>query len=334
MNVRAKGVSVLIMTTLFALLMALLPVSASAASATRSAGASTAHPYSNPVWWPLGTASTMDCYRGNPGGCGNTHPTYLWDIIGQRGVNTQPVYAMGAGVVHIGARGTGCGHAQSRGDYLYIDHGNGVLTYYGHLGRMFVKNGQYVTARTRIAYIGNSGYARCHIYPTLRYLMVALKHGGTGGNYVEMTHSWACLPGRSSATLWPQHLAHAGVTHWNAVRKFTAIPATTRSCVPRTPATAVRPGHPALTHPGAGQLRARWARPRSADHVTRAVVQLWQYHPTTKHWGLLRTHAKTPGATTTLFTHVSGRYKYRTNVLFRNTTGYSAPSISRYRTLG
>ncbi|MFT5485757.1 MAG: murein DD-endopeptidase MepM/ murein hydrolase activator NlpD [Paracoccaceae bacterium] len=43
------------------------------------------------------------------------------------------------------------------GRFVEIDHGNGVITRYGHLRRIYVKRGQIITYRTKIAQMGNSG---------------------------------------------------------------------------------------------------------------------------------------------------------------------------------
>ena len=43
------------------------------------------------------------------------------------------------------------------GKYIYIDHGNGYKTVYGHLDKFNVKRGQKVKRGELIAYSGNSG---------------------------------------------------------------------------------------------------------------------------------------------------------------------------------
>jgi murein DD-endopeptidase MepM/ murein hydrolase activator NlpD len=43
------------------------------------------------------------------------------------------------------------------GRFVEIDHGNGVVTRYGHLRRIYVKRGQDITYRTKIGQMGNSG---------------------------------------------------------------------------------------------------------------------------------------------------------------------------------
>ncbi|CAN0474957.1 unnamed protein product [Discosporangium mesarthrocarpum] len=43
------------------------------------------------------------------------------------------------------------------GRFVEIDHGNGIVTRYGHLRRIYVKRGQTITYRTKIGQMGNSG---------------------------------------------------------------------------------------------------------------------------------------------------------------------------------
>tara|TARA_R110002072_G_scaffold197350_1_gene355014 strand:- start:438 stop:1778 length:1341 start_codon:yes stop_codon:yes gene_type:complete len=43
------------------------------------------------------------------------------------------------------------------GRFIEIDHGNGVITRYGHLRRIYVKRGQTIPYRTKIGQMGNSG---------------------------------------------------------------------------------------------------------------------------------------------------------------------------------
>lgn len=62
-----------------------------------------------------------------------------------------PVYATAPGkVVFAGWNG-------GYGRFVEIDHGNGIMTRYGHLRRIYVKRGQKVDYRTKIGQMGNSG---------------------------------------------------------------------------------------------------------------------------------------------------------------------------------
>jgi murein DD-endopeptidase MepM/ murein hydrolase activator NlpD len=64
-----------------------------------------------------------------------------------------PVFASGDGVVVFAGRQGGYGNA------VYIDHGGGVITLYGHMRRIETKVGAVVTAGTRIGQVGSTGRA-------------------------------------------------------------------------------------------------------------------------------------------------------------------------------
>lgn len=68
-----------------------------------------------------------------------------------RGKSGTPVLAAGPGTVIIAGRQGGYGNV------IYIDHGNGVTTRYGHLRRIHVKKGATVVAGEKIGQIGSTG---------------------------------------------------------------------------------------------------------------------------------------------------------------------------------
>lgn len=74
-----------------------------------------------------------------------------------------PIYAAAAGKVHSVKRNTWPG-----GNYIKIEHNNGLITYYGHLSSMIVYIGQEVAKRQRIGYMGNTGLTvgatGCHLH--------------------------------------------------------------------------------------------------------------------------------------------------------------------------
>lgn len=83
----------------------------------------------------------------------------------------QPVFATADGVVEKvkpNKRGS------SAGNYIRINHGNGFTTYYMHLEKILVKQGQQVSAGCQIATLGNTGGAKAFKgalqtdYPTMR----------------------------------------------------------------------------------------------------------------------------------------------------------------------
>lgn len=64
-----------------------------------------------------------------------------------------PVLAAGSGVVIFAGRQGGYGNV------VYIDHGNGVTTRYGHMRRIMIHNGDVLTAGTQIGQVGSTGRA-------------------------------------------------------------------------------------------------------------------------------------------------------------------------------
>ena len=49
------------------------------------------------------------------------------------------------------------GHGTADGNYLRIDHGHGFSTYYAHLSKVSIKQGNRVRRGDLIAYVGNTG---------------------------------------------------------------------------------------------------------------------------------------------------------------------------------
>jgi len=70
------------------------------------------------------------------------------DIGSARG---NPVYAYAAGTVVYAGWNAGYGN------FVAIDHGNGMVTSYGHLSAIYVSVGQHVSARQRIGAVGSTG---------------------------------------------------------------------------------------------------------------------------------------------------------------------------------
>lgn len=81
------------------------------------------------------------------------HPTGH-NGIDMRAPGGSAVYPMGPGVV------TNIGTDPKGGNVVNIDHGNGVKTYYAHLGTIKVHKGDQVTNDTVIATVGDTGNAK------------------------------------------------------------------------------------------------------------------------------------------------------------------------------
>jgi murein DD-endopeptidase MepM/ murein hydrolase activator NlpD len=70
-----------------------------------------------------------------------------------------PIYAAHAGTVVLARYNGGFGLA------VFIDHGNGIQTVYGHSSELLVSEGQEVAAGDPIARVGNTGYSfGCHLH--------------------------------------------------------------------------------------------------------------------------------------------------------------------------
>ncbi|MDO3386711.1 peptidoglycan DD-metalloendopeptidase family protein [Gilvimarinus sp. SDUM040013] len=72
------------------------------------------------------------------------------DYAANRGT---PVWASGDGRV------TAAGYSKANGNYVFIQHGNNVVTKYLHLHKRFVKKGQRVKQKQSIGTVGSTGYA-------------------------------------------------------------------------------------------------------------------------------------------------------------------------------
>jgi hypothetical protein len=312
---------------LAASLFALLGLAGLAPGAGTPAGAAvavdTSHPYSNPVWYPLRNISQSDCYKSNPDPlCVHNgtayHGYWAMDIDSQPPFpSDDPVMAMGAGIVHIGSTDYRCGpdHA-GIGAFLWIDHGNGVRSIYGHLNAIAVKEGQYVTPTTRLAYVGESGYGRCAVND-FKYLYVAVKHDRT---YVEIPRMYVCEGGVQHQ--WPQD---RGYTSWNTIPVHTHLPAVSSTCI-KPAATPNRPGAPTVVRAGSDALRMSWS---AGSRVVRTVVEIEGWHPTINRYTAERKIILTSGTSVTARSLTSA-HKYRVRLWFYNYGGYSAPSAWRY----
>lgn len=83
------------------------------------------------------------------------------DIGGKTG---DPIAAFAAGTVEY------IGKNDSYGQYLQIDHGNGVKSFYAHCSRILVSKGQTVALGEKVAEIGSSGVSTGpHLHLELKY---------------------------------------------------------------------------------------------------------------------------------------------------------------------
>lgn len=71
------------------------------------------------------------------------------------GTHGADVISVKSGTVEVASWGYGGGY----GNYVVVNHGNGVLTYYAHLSNITVSVGQKVSQGTVIGQAGNTGYS-------------------------------------------------------------------------------------------------------------------------------------------------------------------------------
>lgn len=80
------------------------------------------------------------------------------DIINSCGT---PIYASAEGIILEAKKGWNLGY----GNYIKIQHYNGTLTVYGHLGNLYVKEGDKVTQGQTIGTMSDTGNANgCHLH--------------------------------------------------------------------------------------------------------------------------------------------------------------------------
>ncbi len=233
-------------------------VGASVTLAPNYAEAATSALYSDPVYWPLHVQSYIDCTMTNPG-CSDHHTFYGVDVIptGQRSgapLSQAGVYSMGAGIAHIGnADGTPCGTgtATTFGTWIWVDHGGGVVSRYGHLSKIDITEGQHVNAGQLLGIVGNTGDSS-KLYCDENYLDFQVLHDGYHGPSVPFSTKGTGSPdgdllgcSTGSLQLWPLNLS-VGITAIEAMPEKTNVPASSNDCLPRYAAASL-PSAPSLS---------------------------------------------------------------------------------------
>ena len=123
-------------------------------------------------------------------------PGHSWDTYpGHNGIDIsfancygEPVYAVAAGTVRYTQDGWtsahGVGGMWSFGNSVFIEHGDGWISAYGHLSALAVASGETVVQGQLIGYIGSTGNS------TGPHLHLALYHNGDAGfggqNFAEL----------------------------------------------------------------------------------------------------------------------------------------------------
>lgn len=100
-----------------------------------------------PMCWPLKRVekSFVSSYMGD----GRNHKGM--DIVAPKGT---PVFAAEKGTVEFASS-----DSSGYGNYIIIDHGNGVKTLYAHCSALFVSKGDVVSQGEHIAAVGSTGYS-------------------------------------------------------------------------------------------------------------------------------------------------------------------------------
>ncbi|MDT5064830.1 MAG: hypothetical protein QOK02_985 [Mycobacterium sp.] len=322
-------------TILAAVLIAAVGFAPSAPAAVVSPGASTSHPFSDPVWYPLrGSVAVMGCATTNPN-CASGHPDWAMDLLSHSKVGgtyvAQPIYAAGAGIVHIGQNiGNRCTEPSGLGSWVWVDHGGGVVSRYGHLSRISIREGQYVTPTTVLGMTGHSGEKTSgDCAKVLNYLNFSIRHNGIHGTPIAPPSLKVCVGTR--AVSWPSGV-RSTYTSWQKVPNGTVLDNAAGAgnrCIPSTvPGTTPAPSV-ALSTPRSGSLRTSWAAPRSTYKVSYIQVLLQLYHPANDSWSVENRHnIAVSGTPTTSYAYNGLLHKrlYQVRVSFCNPAGWSAPS--------
>ncbi len=293
-------------------------------AAAADAAPTAAHGTSDPLWFPLRTPASVRCAVDDcPGGAG--HHYWAIDFIGRQG---DPIYAAGAGIAHVGdAPGPGCGSGgdgPDSGNWIWIDHGGGLVTKYHHVNTILIKNGQRVSPATEIATMGHSGdVAPCRT----NYLHFEIRRDGLTGARVAIPAMSACT-GKGRVSL-PGAL---GGSSWNTssiVNKRT--PAGSNACLSGDwTRTAAAPG--VSLSPGATSMKVSWgARPAGTDGI---VVRVERYSTALHGYGRPYHYYLPASSTSKTFTGLTNGRAYRVVVAFHNHYGYSAWSSVHTTTPG
>ncbi|MGQ0631150.1 MAG: peptidoglycan DD-metalloendopeptidase family protein [Sporichthyaceae bacterium] len=301
----------------------------SEAVSTAAAATSAANPFSDPIWYPLRVEAQVGCGHSNPG-CDKPHDfwTQILTPTGQKsgGTSQGRITSMGHGIAHIGeANGPGCGSGDaSFGTWVWVDHGGGVISRYGHLSQILISEGQLVSPGEPVGIVGTTG-KRSSDSCFRAYLDFQLKRHGVRGDDFEFPTLQACQG--STRQTWPT--AVHGTTSWNTTTQGLIMPANSDDCIPTaTPATTGRPTGVGMSSPGTGRLKVSWTS--AGGTVDKVRLELARFRPGTgtyedRHKGKWKDVAGS--ATSGTFKGLVSGSKYRVRVHFHTAgVGWSLPS--------
>lgn len=315
----------------------------------KAPGASASHPYSDPVWYPLrGSNATLDCATHNPGCLGaKQHKDNAMTMLSRRFwkvgrapiYSAQPIYAAGAGILHIGNNvGNRCQYPSSLGTWVWIDHGGGVASRYGHLKGLLpsIHEGMYVTPDTIIGYTGHSGEStRGDCNRATNYLNFQIVHNGIHGTSILMPALKVCV--NNQPVSWPQGLRSFAASNWQNVPQTTVLDNSHESptgCVPTSwMRTARAPWTRSFAPSGTHRLTEAWHTPGASAGVRYVQVELNMYHRANNSWSVeMRRTIRVAGGvpTSTAFAGLFRGRIYRARAAYANSNGWS--KWSRWRT--
>jgi hypothetical protein len=320
---RARAASLFALLLLLTLAVTVLPSGPSHAAATSvarpaatatatQATADPAHPYSDPVWFPLRNPAKVGCVYSN---CPGPYHGY-WAIL-YAGQLDDPIYPAGAGVFHVGAISPGCPTSATSGSaagtWVWVDHGPAGVTMYEHLNRVLATEGQLVTPETEIGTMGHSGEAApCHT----NYVHVEWRNQRLGGTRLVIPTLRGCTG--STQTGYPAAL---GYSSWNSIPNMqVTVPALTNACMPAAwDQTPNQPYFNVIRGPKQLTIYPS-ARPAGTE---RWRVRVEMYHPTLHGYGMPAYYDHLPTTATTRLINLSTGYNYRLSISFHNASGWS-----------
>ncbi len=201
------------------------------------AAVSTAHPYSDPVWFPIHAPVLIGCTGSNrvnngpksgSNPCAGDHSGFYamnigipWHVAGGK-PNPEPhpaVYAAGSGIViraYSGSAACQRNGAVVPGNEVWIAHGGGMVSAYQHLLTVSVKVGQYVTPRSVIGTAGATG-AECDSSgkPITAYLDFQVRNKGGSSitaTAISVPTLLGCAGTTTSVRKWPATLPRSAYT--------------------------------------------------------------------------------------------------------------------------
>jgi hypothetical protein len=334
-----------------AVLSLCVPGFVQAPAAAALSAPSAAHPFSNPIWYPIHAKVYLDCVLTNPG-CEGTHSDWTMDLVRE----TLPVggaegdigvYAMGAGRLFVGdPSGSPCANTGTSnfGTWVWIDHGGGVVSRYGHFANIAVPNGTLVVAGQRIGTMGTTGKGGNCAVP---YVDFQVRHHGVGGPRVEMKTLKVCSSEtRNAVEQWPADLN--ATDHWRPVapvfpaptkdtyfsvwndvpKRSVDFPVANGSCIPDTvPNTPDIATGVTVSRSGSGQLTVHWDPAPSL--TTQVQIRLSVFHPSVNRWDYVQREqfvSVDPSASSYEFKDLTNGRLYRARVTFGNSVGWGRSS--------